>query len=151
MPYILLLHKPELLPNSQQKEMWKNLYFRAIQTCRLVSAVFVILPSFLYVWYQIRLESKGGRHSSIVFCTNGVLLRLLIFNGGNRSKEVSSRAKDDVYSITHIIVVLHLFLCRFTPFLDIIKSLFAVGHFFLNCNMLLDNKFMFVIFYNIIY
>lgn len=56
------------------------------------------------IGYKIRLESKGGRHSSIVFCTNGVLLRLLVFNGGNRSKEVSNRAKDDVYSITHIIV-----------------------------------------------
>uniref|UniRef100_A0A0E0N2Y9 Uncharacterized protein n=1 Tax=Oryza rufipogon TaxID=4529 RepID=A0A0E0N2Y9_ORYRU len=30
------------------------------------------------VGYKIRLESKGGKNSSIMFCTNGVLLRLLI-------------------------------------------------------------------------
>ena len=29
------------------------------------------------VGYSIRLESKGGPHSSIMFCTNGVLLRML--------------------------------------------------------------------------
>ncbi len=27
--------------------------------------------------YSIRLESRGGPHSSIMFCTNGVLLRML--------------------------------------------------------------------------
>ena len=29
------------------------------------------------VGYSIRLESRGGPHSSIMFCTNGVLLRML--------------------------------------------------------------------------
>ncbi|XVF14443.1 hypothetical protein REPUB_Repub09cG0060600 [Reevesia pubescens] len=48
------------------------------------------------VGYKIRLESKGGRHSSIVFCTNGVLLRVLVANG--RSK------KEDISDMTHIIM-----------------------------------------------
>lgn len=57
------------------------------------------------VGYKIRLESKGGRHSSIVFCTNGVLLRVLIAKGSDRSGKVSSRReKDDISNITHIIV-----------------------------------------------
>ncbi|KAJ0111776.1 hypothetical protein Patl1_01411 [Pistacia atlantica] len=57
------------------------------------------------IGYKIRLESKGGKHSSIVFCTNGVLLRLLVSKGGNRLKEASNNpAKDDVSAITHIIV-----------------------------------------------
>ncbi|KAL8088386.1 DExH-box ATP-dependent RNA helicase DExH6 isoform X2 [Apium graveolens] len=57
------------------------------------------------VGYKIRLESKGGRHSSIVFCTNGVLLRVLIAKGSDRSEIVSSRReKDDISNITHIIV-----------------------------------------------
>lgn len=30
------------------------------------------------VGYQIKLESKGGNHSSLMFCTNGVLLRKLV-------------------------------------------------------------------------
>ena len=55
---------------------------------------------------QIRLESKGGRHSSIVFCTNGVLLRVLIAKGSDRLEKVSlRREKDDISNITHIIVV----------------------------------------------
>ncbi|KAH9705942.1 RNA helicase [Citrus sinensis] len=54
---------------------------------------------------QIRLESKGGKHSSIVFCTNGVLLRLLVSQGVSRLKEASNKpAKDDVSALTHIIV-----------------------------------------------
>ncbi|KAL4367098.1 hypothetical protein GQ457_05G017000 [Hibiscus cannabinus] len=48
------------------------------------------------VGYKIRLESKGGRQSSIVFCTNGVLLRVLVSNG--RSK------REDISNMTHIIV-----------------------------------------------
>ncbi|MBA0665842.1 hypothetical protein Goklo_002315, partial [Gossypium klotzschianum] len=50
------------------------------------------------VGYKIRLESKGGRHSSIVFCTNGVLLRVLVAN--SRSK------REDISDMTHIIMVL---------------------------------------------
>ncbi|KAK8672706.1 hypothetical protein V6N13_111070 [Hibiscus sabdariffa] len=48
------------------------------------------------IGYKIRLESKGGRHSSIVFCTNGVLLRVLV--SSSRSK------REDISDMTHIIV-----------------------------------------------
>ncbi|XP_002978696.2 DExH-box ATP-dependent RNA helicase DExH6 [Selaginella moellendorffii] len=44
------------------------------------------------VGYQIRLESRGGPHSSLMFCTNGVLLRKLV------------TAKEAGVSATHIIV-----------------------------------------------
>ncbi|KAH7533694.1 hypothetical protein FEM48_Zijuj04G0158700 [Ziziphus jujuba var. spinosa] len=55
------------------------------------------------VGYKIRLESKGGRHSSIVFCTNGVLLRVLIAKGAKA--EVSKKHKKlDLFDMTHIIV-----------------------------------------------
>ncbi|KAI9178233.1 hypothetical protein LWI28_024187 [Acer negundo] len=58
------------------------------------------------IGYKIRLESKGGRHSSIVFCTNGVLLRLLVSGGAGTSKLQASNnpAKDVVSALTHIIV-----------------------------------------------
>ncbi|XP_057469455.1 DExH-box ATP-dependent RNA helicase DExH6-like [Actinidia eriantha] len=58
------------------------------------------------VGYKIRLESKGGRHSSIVFCTNGVLLRVLVSKGTGKLKAVSPKTppRDDVSDITHIIV-----------------------------------------------
>ncbi|KAL5791681.1 hypothetical protein ACOSP7_000275 [Xanthoceras sorbifolium] len=58
------------------------------------------------IGYKIRLESKGGRHSSIVFCTNGVLLRLLVSKGACTSKLEASNnpAKNDVSALTHIIV-----------------------------------------------
>ncbi|EEF42011.1 ATP-dependent RNA helicase, putative [Ricinus communis] len=57
------------------------------------------------IGYKIRLESKGGKNSSIVLCTNGVLLRLLVSRGTRRSKKKSSKnAKDDISNITHIIV-----------------------------------------------
>lgn len=59
---------------------------------------------------QIRLEAKGGKNSSVVFCTNGVLLRVLVSRGTGRLKAASPKlpAKDDVSDITHIIVVLVL-------------------------------------------
>ncbi|GLT94049.1 hypothetical protein SLE2022_118120 [Rubroshorea leprosula] len=58
------------------------------------------------IGYKIRLESKGGRHSSIVFCTNGVLLRVLVSKGSSRFNIEASNnhAKPDVSDITHIIV-----------------------------------------------
>ncbi|CAI9275397.1 unnamed protein product [Lactuca saligna] len=58
------------------------------------------------VGYKIRLENKGGRHSSIVFCTNGVLLRVLVRAGNGRSgREASAKmVKDTFPDITHIIV-----------------------------------------------
>ncbi|KAF2559828.1 hypothetical protein F2Q68_00012983 [Brassica cretica] len=43
---------------------------------------------------QVRLNSKGGRQSSVVFCTNGILLRVLVGKGGGSC----------VPDITHIIV-----------------------------------------------
>ncbi|KAH7841076.1 hypothetical protein Vadar_025239 [Vaccinium darrowii] len=58
------------------------------------------------VGYKIRLEAKGGKNSSVVFCTNGVLLRVLVSRGTGRLKAASPKvpAKDDVSDITHIIV-----------------------------------------------
>uniref|UniRef100_A0A0D9V650 Uncharacterized protein n=1 Tax=Leersia perrieri TaxID=77586 RepID=A0A0D9V650_9ORYZ len=60
------------------------------------------------VGYKIRLESKGGKNSSIMFCTNGILLRILIGRVTNISKERNQkRSSDDaIMGITHIIVVL---------------------------------------------
>ncbi|XP_057545588.1 DExH-box ATP-dependent RNA helicase DExH6-like [Amaranthus tricolor] len=52
------------------------------------------------VGYKIRLETKGGRHSSILFCTNGVLLRLLVSGASNGSKSRATNFSE----ITHIIV-----------------------------------------------
>ncbi|VFQ92703.1 unnamed protein product [Cuscuta campestris] len=54
------------------------------------------------VGYKIRLESSGGRHSSLVFCTNGILLRVIV--AYTKLKKTSQRAKDDLSDITHIIV-----------------------------------------------
>nr|XP_027064625.1 DExH-box ATP-dependent RNA helicase DExH6-like isoform X1 [Coffea arabica] len=58
------------------------------------------------VGYKIRLESKGGRHSSVLFCTNGILLRVLVSEGSNRMSKNDSKkvAKDEASDITHIIV-----------------------------------------------
>ncbi|GAB2223950.1 hypothetical protein Drorol1_Dr00004695 [Drosera rotundifolia] len=57
------------------------------------------------VGYKIRLESKGGKHSSIVFCTNGVLLRVLVSGGSNFHGEGLKKAlKREVADFTHIIV-----------------------------------------------
>ncbi|KAK3138415.1 hypothetical protein QOZ80_5AG0368700 [Eleusine coracana subsp. coracana] len=59
------------------------------------------------VGYKIRLESKGGKNSSIMLCTNGVLLNLLIGRGTNNTsnKQHSKCLGDDAISgITHIIV-----------------------------------------------
>ncbi|KAL3510037.1 hypothetical protein ACH5RR_029438 [Cinchona calisaya] len=58
------------------------------------------------VGYKIRMECKGGKHSSIVFCTNGVLLRVLVSKGRERMGKNHSKkvARDEVSDITHIIV-----------------------------------------------
>ncbi|KAM3221572.1 DExH-box ATP-dependent RNA helicase DExH6 [Capsicum annuum] len=58
------------------------------------------------VGYKIRLESRGGRQSSIMFCTNGVLLRALVTNGSAIFNKLAPRklGKDDISDITHIIV-----------------------------------------------
>jgi len=57
--------------------------------------------------FQIRMESRGGKQSSIMFCTNGVLLRLLVSRGTNAATgEVATRAlKDGILGITHIVLV----------------------------------------------
>ncbi|CAF2096509.1 unnamed protein product [Brassica napus] len=46
------------------------------------------------IGYKVRLQSKGGRRSSVVFCTNGILLRVLVGKG----------SVSYVSDITHIIV-----------------------------------------------
>ncbi|XP_042513629.1 DExH-box ATP-dependent RNA helicase DExH6-like [Macadamia integrifolia] len=59
------------------------------------------------VGYKIRLESKGGKNSSIMFCTNGVILRVLVGKGkGTNSsrEEASIDTLNDLLEITHIIV-----------------------------------------------
>lgn len=58
------------------------------------------------VGYKIRLEYKGGRHSSLVFCTNGILLRILVGKGTSRteSKKASEKAQTALSDLTHIIV-----------------------------------------------
>ncbi|GAB2282467.1 hypothetical protein Dimus_017010 [Dionaea muscipula] len=58
------------------------------------------------VGYKIRLESKGGKHSSIVFCTNGILLRVLVSRGSAGFKAGASRklSKRDIGDFTHIVV-----------------------------------------------
>ncbi|XP_042387797.1 DExH-box ATP-dependent RNA helicase DExH6-like [Zingiber officinale] len=58
------------------------------------------------VGYRIRLESKGGKQSSIMFCTNGVLLRLLISRGSSMSSTDSGNSllEDCFQGITHVIV-----------------------------------------------
>lgn len=61
------------------------------------------------VGYQIRLESKGGKHSSLMFCTNGVLLRKLIGSASQTSQadtrwKSQSTSNSSGIDVTHIIV-----------------------------------------------
>ncbi|KAK9052590.1 hypothetical protein SSX86_029219 [Deinandra increscens subsp. villosa] len=58
------------------------------------------------VGYKIRLETKGGMHSSIVFCTTGLLLRILVKAANSiAGKEKSAETVKDAFpDITHIIV-----------------------------------------------
>ncbi|KAK1304527.1 putative pre-mRNA-splicing factor ATP-dependent RNA helicase [Acorus calamus] len=58
------------------------------------------------IGYKIRLEAKGGQHSSVMFCTNGILLRMLISRGANISKSDSKNGqpKNGLQGITHIVV-----------------------------------------------
>ncbi|OEL21874.1 DExH-box ATP-dependent RNA helicase DExH6 [Dichanthelium oligosanthes] len=56
------------------------------------------------VGYKIRLESKGGKNSSVMFCTNGILLRVLIGRGTKTSKARNSKRDDAILGISHIIV-----------------------------------------------
>lgn len=56
------------------------------------------------VGYKIRLESKGGKKSSVLFCTNGILLRLLVSNTSSNSDALKKSVKGGISDITHIIV-----------------------------------------------
>ncbi|KAL8160936.1 hypothetical protein V2J09_012425 [Rumex salicifolius] len=58
------------------------------------------------VGYKIRLESRGGRQSSLMLCTNGILLRLLVTDGlVGSDRGSSSRAEFSTLSqITYIVV-----------------------------------------------
>ncbi|KAL6570508.1 hypothetical protein OROGR_000058 [Orobanche gracilis] len=56
------------------------------------------------VGYKIRMESKGGMHSPLVFCTNGILLRVLVGRGSGRTKKFLKKMANSDFDITHIIV-----------------------------------------------
>ncbi|XP_004491282.2 DExH-box ATP-dependent RNA helicase DExH6-like isoform X1 [Cicer arietinum] len=56
------------------------------------------------VGYKIRLESKGGKQSSIVLCTTGVLLRVLVSSGSRSRRLRMKHGKDGISGITHIIM-----------------------------------------------
>ncbi|PIA37828.1 hypothetical protein AQUCO_03000397v1 [Aquilegia coerulea] len=55
------------------------------------------------IGYKIRLENQGGKHSSIMFCTNGLLLRVLVGKGTSTSS-TNITSKDDKFEVTHVIV-----------------------------------------------
>ncbi|XP_020228857.1 DExH-box ATP-dependent RNA helicase DExH6 isoform X2 [Cajanus cajan] len=54
------------------------------------------------VGYKLWFESRGGRQSSIVLCTTGVLLKVLVSTGSHFLKTRS--VKDDIPCISHIIM-----------------------------------------------
>lgn len=60
------------------------------------------------IGYQIRLEMKGGRNTSVMFQTNGVLLRKMVKSGihSTGGENLGDEQKDDTYGVdaTHIIV-----------------------------------------------
>ncbi|KAL8147578.1 hypothetical protein AgCh_005047 [Apium graveolens] len=56
------------------------------------------------VGYKIKMESEGGRNSSIIFCTTGVLLRVLVSMGSNEESSKIRNAIAGPHGITHIIV-----------------------------------------------
>ncbi|XP_035842657.1 DExH-box ATP-dependent RNA helicase DExH6 isoform X2 [Helianthus annuus] len=60
----------------------------------------------LSVGYKIKLDKKGGKESSIVFCTNGILLRILVQAGNSLAgKDKSAEMVKDAFpDITHIVV-----------------------------------------------
>ncbi len=47
------------------------------------------------VGYTIRLESKGSGQSAVMFCTNGVLLRML--TGGSDLRDVTHVIVDEIH------------------------------------------------------
>lgn len=56
------------------------------------------------VGYKIRLEAKGGRQSSVVFCTSGVLLRVLVSSRESHYGGSHMKAEKCISEITHIVV-----------------------------------------------
>ena len=56
---------------------------------------------------QIRLESRGGKHSSLMFCTNGVLLRKLVGQNIRDDSEGTTDTPEQFTGLdaTHVIVV----------------------------------------------
>ncbi|CAG7907561.1 unnamed protein product [Brassica rapa] len=85
------------------------------------------------IGYKVRLQSKGGRHSSVVFCTNGILLRVLVGKGSGSY----------VSDITHIIVdEIHERDCYSDFMLAIISVFFLIcnAFFFPICRDLLPSN-----------
>ncbi|KAH9624022.1 hypothetical protein KSS87_008615 [Heliosperma pusillum] len=57
------------------------------------------------IGYKIRLETKGSRQTSVMFCTTGILLRVLVSGGADGSQsESSNHSKKVISELTHIIV-----------------------------------------------
>ncbi|QDZ17545.1 P-loop nucleoside triphosphate helicase [Chloropicon primus] len=56
------------------------------------------------VGYSIRLEKKGTPQSSIVLCTNGVLLRQLVQKGHFRADDARNQSEGLVEGLTHLVV-----------------------------------------------
>ncbi|KAL5731522.1 RNA helicase [Ranunculus cassubicifolius] len=58
------------------------------------------------IGYKIRLETKGGKQSSVMFCTNGILLRVLVGKGVRKTKPNSEdkKSQEGSLELTHIIV-----------------------------------------------
>ncbi|KAK9152429.1 hypothetical protein Syun_010738 [Stephania yunnanensis] len=58
------------------------------------------------IGYKIRLETKGGKNSSIMFCTNGILLKLLVGSCASRTNSGTEKLtlKREFLQMTHIIV-----------------------------------------------
>ncbi|XP_028781343.1 DExH-box ATP-dependent RNA helicase DExH6-like isoform X2 [Neltuma alba] len=56
------------------------------------------------IGYKIRLESKGGKNSSVVLCTTGILLRVLCSFSKCLSRSNTGTMKNNEFEITHIIM-----------------------------------------------
>ncbi|KMZ58345.1 hypothetical protein ZOSMA_77G00020 [Zostera marina] len=57
------------------------------------------------IGYKIRLESQGGKQSSIMFCTTGILLRILLGRVDmSKMETTSSSVIDEILEISHIMV-----------------------------------------------
>ncbi|XP_054796819.1 DExH-box ATP-dependent RNA helicase DExH6 isoform X1 [Prosopis cineraria] len=56
------------------------------------------------IGYKIRLESRGGKHSSVMLCTTGILLRVLCSFSKCLSRSKTGTMRNDKFEITHIIM-----------------------------------------------